>query len=175
MEIYIALFRGINVGGKNLLSMKELKDFCISLGLIDARTYIQSGNLVFKSPEKNKSALKEKLRSIIEREKGFAPELILLSVEEWKKAIRNCPYALTRGKSLHGYFLQRCPENPDLDRLKRLRGERESFLLNGFVFYLHAPDGIGRSRMAAAVESALGVPVTARNGNSLLKISAMLD
>ena len=64
---------------------------------------------------------------------------------------------------------------PDLARLEAAKAETERFKLDSTVFYLHAPDGIGRSRLAAAVEDALGIPVTARNWRSTVKIMALAD
>lgn len=76
-------------------------------------------------------------------------------------------------KTLHIFFLVFEPENPNLDMLENLKRNRERFKLVDKLFYLHAPDGIGRSKLAARVEKALGVPVTARNWRSVCKIMAM--
>ena len=83
------------------------------------------------------------------------------------------PEAETEPKSLHLYFLAAEPENPDLTKLHSLKTDTERFSLQGKVFYLHTPAGIGRSKMAAGVEKALGVPATARNWRTVNKIMAM--
>jgi uncharacterized protein (DUF1697 family) len=83
------------------------------------------------------------------------------------------PEAEAEPKSLHLYFLTVPPENPDLKTLDRLKQDNERYSLNDKVFYLHAPDGVGRSKLATQVEKALGVAATARNWRSVCKIMAM--
>jgi uncharacterized protein (DUF1697 family) len=78
------------------------------------------------------------------------------------------------GKSLHFFFLASTPAKPDLDALAKLKSSSEEFKLGKNVFYLHAPDGIGRSKLAAKVEKALGVPATARNWNTVSKLMVMV-
>ncbi len=78
-------------------------------------------------------------------------------------------------KTLHLYFLAVTPERPDLDALERIKGERERFVLVDGVFYLHAPEGIGRSKLAANAEKLLGIPATARNWRTVGKVMEMAD
>ena len=85
------------------------------------------------------------------------------------------PEAESEPKTLHLYFLFSPPERPDLDALERIKGDRERFVLSEGVFYLHAPDGIGRSRLAANAEKLLGVPATARNWRTIRKVMDMAD
>jgi uncharacterized protein (DUF1697 family) len=96
-------------------------------------------------------------------------------LDELERAMASNPYAEAESepKSLHLYFLASEPQDPDLKTLESIRVDSERFALQGKVFYLHAPDGIGRSRLAARVEKALGVPATARNWRSVSKIVAM--
>ena len=75
--------------------------------------------------------------------------------------------------TLHLFFLAGVPENPDLDAIEKLRADTERFELKSAVAYLHAPAGIGRSRLAARMERALGVAVTGRNWRSVCKILEM--
>ena len=92
-----------------------------------------------------------------------------------ERAIRSNPYseAESEPKTLHLYFLAASPESPDLDALEGIKGDRERFVLGDGVFYLHAPDGIGRSKLAANIEKLLGVPVTARNWRTVRKVMEM--
>ena len=78
------------------------------------------------------------------------------------------------GKELHLYFLVSRPKKPDLDRLDAVKARSERFALKDTVFYLYAPDGIGRSKLAAAVERSLGVAATARNWNTVEKLLEMV-
>jgi uncharacterized protein (DUF1697 family) len=177
MKTYIALLRGINVGGKNALPMKELVALLENLDLQNVTTYIQSGNVVFRSNEKNPSGLSSKISTEIKRSHGFEPHVLLLGIEEMEKVIESNPFpeAESEPKTLHVYFLAALPGNPDLKALDSLKKESERFELKGNVFYLHAPDGIGRSKLAANAEKLLGVATTARNWRTVCKIMAMAN
>lgn len=176
MNTSIALLRGINVGGANALPMKDLVSVLEELGCSNVRTYIQSGNAVFTSPHDDHGRLGERISDAIESRFGFRPHTMVLSLEQIEKAAERNPFpeAVDDPKTLQLYFLGGEAPNPDLDGLAALRANDERFLLDGQVFYLHAPSGIGRSKLAAGVERALGVPVTARNWRSVMKILEMV-
>jgi uncharacterized protein (DUF1697 family) len=165
MKVYVALFRGINVGGKNALPMKELVSILEDLGGRNVRTYIQSGNAAFVSPEKDTLRLSNKIRREIKKRCGFEPHVLLLEVDDIERAIRKNPFpeAVTDPKVLHAGFLASVPEKPNLKALESLKSDSERYQLIDKVFYLHAPEGIGRSKLAAKVEKLLGVPMTDRN------------
>jgi uncharacterized protein (DUF1697 family) len=175
MRTYIALFRGINVGGKNLLPMSELKALLEKLDLQNVKTYIQSGNVVFRGQEEDAARLSGQISAAIKKSHGFEPETLLLRIEDMQKAIDSNPFpeAEAEPKSLHLNFLAAAPEQPDLQALESLKKENERFELKGTVFYLHAPDGIGRSKLAANAERLLGVPMTGRNWRTVSKIMDM--
>ena len=97
----------------------------------------------------------------------------MLQIGELQTAIKNNPFSVHEGKTLHFYFLSAKPENPDLTKLAKLKSPTEDFKLDNKVFYLLAPDGIGRSRLAAAVEQNLSVKVTARNLNTVNKLTLL--
>ncbi len=176
METFVALFRGINVGGHNKLPMAELTAALQQLEFDNVRTYIQSGNVVFGSTETKKEVLIKKIRELIQNKFGFDPVILLLSAGEFKKTIRDNPFlqAESEPTSLHLYFLESEAQNPDFQKLEKLKQNNEKFKLINKVFYLYAPDGIGRSKLAAGVEKALGVPVTARNWRTVNKIMEMV-
>ena len=175
MRTWVALFRGINVGGNKILPMKDLVATLENAGAQDIETYIQSGNAVFRSQETAAPLLSDKIRAAIEEGHGFEPQMILLESEEVERAIRSNPFpeAEAEAKTVHVYFLASMPERPDLDALEALKGDQERFVLEDGVFYLHAPDGIGRSKLAANVEKLLGVPATARNWRTVCKVLDM--
>jgi uncharacterized protein (DUF1697 family) len=175
MNTFIALFRGINVGGRNRLPMRALVDVLRDLGLQDIQTYIQSGNVVFRSEPADTASLSERMSAAVNASHGFTPQVLVLTLDEFEAAVQSNPYpeAASEPKSLHLYFLTSAPESPDLEALESLRSPSERFALQGELFYLHAPDGIGRSRLAASVEKALGVGATARNWRTVTAIMAM--
>ena len=176
MKICIALLRGINVGGKNLLPMKELSAMLGDLGAQKVKTYIQSGNAVFVWKDKNTSQLSNQIRAKIKRRHGFDPHILLLALEDLEKVIQQNPFpaeAETDPKALHAGFLAAAPERPDLKTLDSLKSNSERFRLIGSVFYLHAPEGVGRSKLAAKAERLLGVPMTDRNWRTVLTLLKM--
>lgn len=175
METYIALLRGINVGGHHKLPMRELTILLEALGLKNVKTYIQSGNVVFQCESFNRVSLAEQISAAIEQHHGFRPQIMLLSLAELTTAVSHNPYpeATQEHKSLHFYFLESDPASPDLAALEAVKSEREQFELIDAVFYLHAPDGIGRSKLAEKVERALGVATTARNWRTVNQLLEM--
>lgn len=177
MNTIIALLRGINVGGRNKLPMKELKELLKELGLVNIQTYIQSGNVVFQTNESHLEELSKKIKSAIDAQFGFEPAILLLTKEQFLENLAHNPYpeAETEPKTLHLFFLSAPAAQAEIDKLDRLKKDTERFTLTGEVFYLHAPEGIGRSKLAAQAEKALGVPVTARNWRTCLKLKEMVE
>ena len=175
MKTFIAPFRGINVGGKNRLPMKELVAFLEVLGAREIKTYIQSGNVVFRSAERDTSKLSARISLEIKKHRGFEPTVLVLGLDEIEKAIAENPFpeAEADPSTLHLGFLTCAPENPDLKKCERLKKESERFHLGASVFYLHAPEGVGRSKLAASVEKLLGVPMTYRNWRTVCIIREM--
>jgi uncharacterized protein (DUF1697 family) len=175
MNTYIALFRGINVGGHNLLQMKELTALLEHLGLQNVRTYIQSGNVIFCSGEDNASALASKISAEIKKSRGFELQVLLMEKADMKKAMEANPFpeAESEPNTLHLLFLFSVPERPDLQALESIQKESERFVLKSKVFYLHAPEGVGKSKLAANIERLLGVPTTGRNWRTVCRIMEM--
>jgi uncharacterized protein (DUF1697 family) len=175
VNTYIALFRGINVGGKTVLPMKDLVEILEGMGCEKVRTYIQSGNAIFQCNKDHSSNIGRDISSGILESIGFEPKVLLLEKAELQDAINNNPFDTDDGKALHFFFLDSHPTHPDLEQLLSVKSKSEEFKLNKCIFYLHAPDGIGRSKLAAKVEQALGVPATARNWNTVSKLMAMVE
>jgi len=175
METIIALLRGINVGGNNRLPMRDLVAILQAMDLRSVQTYIQSGNVVFQTDQTSLPELAHEIGAAIGESHGFTPQVLLLRLVELETAVTRNPFpeAQTDHKTLHFYFLESVPPAPDLALLAALKTERERFQLIDKVFYLHAPDGIGRSKLAEKVEKALGVATTARNWRTVSKLMEM--
>ncbi|MBT5220043.1 MAG: DUF1697 domain-containing protein [Woeseia sp.] len=177
MSHWVALFRGINVGGHNRLPMKSLVAILEGLGCTDVKTYIQSGNAVFSSPQSGPDLLPDEIRHSVKSEHGFEPMVLLLSASALVRARDANPFpeGEAEPKSLHLFFLATKPTDIDEGKLEALQNETERYALLDDVFYLYAPDGIGRSKLAASVERCLGVPVTARNWRTVNKMLALAN
>lgn len=171
--VYIALLRGINVVGRNLLPMKELVRIMNRSGYADIRTYIQSGNVVFSCARKLCPNDAGRISDAIEDEFGFRPDVLLLHQGELERAIERNPFDAAEGKFLHFFFLRDEPLEPDVETLDALKSETEQFKLDGRVFYLFTPDGFARSKLAEKVERCLGVSATGRNLNTVRKLAEM--
>ncbi|MEQ1904358.1 MAG: DUF1697 domain-containing protein [Pirellulaceae bacterium] len=176
MQNWIALLRGINVGGRNSLPMAELKATFESSGCSSVQTYIQSGNVVFASSVRSGQSLSKRLSEAVEEEFGFRPSILLLSESDFRAAIANNPFAkaVKDPKTLHFFFLDSPPKSQDMKGFDKLALSTERYELIGSVFYLYTPDGFGRSKLAAGAERKLGVPATARNFTTVMKLSKML-
>ena len=157
------------MGGRNLLPMKELVVLLRQLGYNDVSSYINSGNIVLKSKANPASTIKN---TVVEQY-GFNPEIVALTESELETVITNNPYKQYQGKFVHFYFCKsRIAIN--LEKINKYMVSSEVYQIQGNVFYLHAPDGIGRSKLVANIESCLGQVATGRNLNTVNKISAML-
>ncbi len=175
MNQYIALFRGINVGSNRSLPMRELVELLAGLGLNKIQTYIQSGNVIFETVERDTAQLARRISQAVEQNHGFAPEVLLLETADLENAVASNPYpqAASYPKTLHVFFLASGPPAPDLKKLESIKLDGEHFTLKGRWFYLHAPEGIGRSKLAAGIEKALGVPATGRNWQTVCRVLEM--
>jgi uncharacterized protein (DUF1697 family) len=175
MKTYIALFRGINVGGHNKMPMKELSALLEGLGLSGVRTYIQSGNVVFRANKGTTSHWSTTIRTAVEGRFGFSPWVLVMEAAALARAAAANPYpeAEADHKTLHLFFLAAKPKLPDLEAIERIKSPTESCTLLDTVFYLHAPDGIGKSKLAERAERLLGVEATARNWRTVREVLAL--
>lgn len=167
-RLWIGLFRGVNVGGNNRLPMKDLKALMQAEGFTDVATYIQSGNVVFRSAL-SEADTAECIESAIERRFGFRPSLFLVTADHLRKLLDENPFRDRehKGKAQHFMFLKAPATSADLDALAALRANGEDFKLTGEVFYLYAPEGIGRSKLAEKIARYVKADMTARNLNTV--------
>ena len=172
---YIALIRGVNVTGNNMLPMKSLTALLEKMGCTGVRTYLQSGNAVFQSAASDRARLCQTLTKSIEKAHGFAPRVMLITGPELGRAMRANPFhqALENHKVLHLFFLDAKPAKADLKTIAALAANGEEFTLKGQVFYLYTPNGFGVSKLAAKAERLLGVAATARNWRTVTSLFEM--
>ena len=174
MKTWIALLRGVNVGGRNKLPMKALLPELQALGLSAVRTYLQSGNVVFQGAGKPAGRLAAEIGFAIGAKFGFAPQVVVLSARDLAAAAAGNPFpesaAAGEGRALHLFFLARAPRAIDRRRLDRVRAGGERWQVRGRCLYLLAPEGVGGSKLARQVETILGVAATARNWRTVLAL-----
>ena len=174
-KTYIALFRGINVGGNRQLPMSEVRGLLEKHGCVDVRTYVQSGNAIFRSAVANPADLATRVTAAVAKTRGFEPRVLVLTRGELERAAAGNPFPQADGNptSLHLFFLTERPKKPDLQSLESLKAPTENFALKDRTFYLHTPDGFGKSKLATRAERLLGVEATARNWRTVTTLIEM--
>lgn len=172
------MLRGVNVGGHHKIKMDALRALYESLKFEEPRTYVQSGNVIFRTREKNSYALEKKIQNAIEQEFGFRPEVILRTTEELRGAVAALPFAgrnLEPGKILVT-FLAGDPGPQAGESLRLLKDYPEELHLRGRELYIYFPDGAGKSKLPwSKVEKLFQTTGTARNWNSVTKMLAMAE
>jgi uncharacterized protein (DUF1697 family) len=174
---HVALLRGINVGGKNMLPMKDLTKMFADAGCTDVRTYIQSGNVVFEAPAGAPGVADHVVRHI-EKRFGFRIPVILRTSHQLLKTIRDNPFLTTVADQrwLHVYFLANAPNARAIAGLDPARSAPDAFHVLGQEIFLHLPNGMGRSKLTNAYfDSKLSTTCTARNWATVLKLSEMMN
>lgn len=174
ITIYIALFRGINVGGHNIIKMAELRNLFQTIQLKNVKTYIQSGNVVFESEEEEKT-LRNRLEQEVEKTFGFPVSIILRTSIQIEKIIQQCPFPvdhLLEGESVHVAFLEEEPTQEAVDRLRQFENDDEQFRLIGKEMYLFFRKSIRDSKLAVQVQR-VGVQATVRNWRTTVKLDSM--
>jgi len=179
MPVLISMLRGVNLGAHNRIKMDDLRKVYKSLGFDDPQTYVQSGNVIFRSREKNSPQLAEKIKDAIEKKFKFRPEVIVRTVDELRKVIAASPFAdrpaLEPGKILVT-FLAGAPAKEVHTAFDRFKDYQEEVHLKGSELYFYFPNGAGRSKLPwSAIEKLLKVTGTARNWNSVTKMLAMAE
>jgi len=175
MPTYIAMLKGVNVGG-NPLKMTWLREACEELGLKQVQTYLQSGNLVFTS-SLSASKLAALIKTTIDAQTVRPVPVVIRAASEMGRIVAGNPFLGRKGVAadkLHVTFLGELPVKPDTARLDRLAGERDQYHLAGKEIYLHCPINYGETKASnAAIEKVLGVSATTRNWNTVTALLAM--
>lgn len=177
MNTWIILLRGINVGGSNVLPMADLKATLLAAGFESVQTYIQSGNVVLVTQLEDANEIESSVNKAIQHSHGMNVAVWSLSASALARAVAANPFheAGAVPKTLHLFFLQELPTPARMSVLEGYLAPTEQLEVNGNHIYLHAPEGIGRSRVAQKLESTLGISATARNWRTVLKLCEMVD
>lgn len=178
MAPFIALFRAVNVGGTGLVSMAGLRDLASAIGLEDARTLLQSGNLLFRARGAKPGALEARLEAEAVARLGLKTVVFVRSAQEWQRVIERNPFGKEADADPGRLLVLALKHEPGPEAVRALRASikgRELVECVGRQLYAVYPDGAGKSKLTTAViERALATPVTARNWNTARKIAAAL-
>ena len=177
MTVYVAMLRGINVGGQKIIRMEKLRASFETLGFQKVRTYVQSGNVVFEATKALSDNLSRIIGEKILGDFGFAVPLLLRTAEEMKKIVGGNPFLnekrIDRSK-LHVTFLSELPSKAGLEKLDLLNALPDQFRVRGGEVYLHCPNGYGKTKLSnTALEKLLAVRATTRNWNTVKTLTDM--
>ncbi len=178
MTTYIALLRGINVGGHRLIKMADLKAMFEAMGFGAVRTYIQSGNVVFQADEAEQP-LRERIEHQIAATFGFPVTVALRTHDELARVIAACPFApdgLSEGESLYVALLAEAPTPGGIERLLASKTEPDEYRVVGREVYLLYRQHMRVTQLTnSLLESRLGVPATSRNWRTIITLAAMSE
>jgi uncharacterized protein (DUF1697 family) len=179
MPVFISMLRGVNLGAHNRIKMDELRSLYESLKLEDPRTYVQSGNVIFRTEETDVAKLTKKIQGRIAKTFGFSPAVVLRTTEEMRATVRANPFAKRRdivaGKLLVTFLAAEPPAEAS-ESLAAFKSLPEELHLRGRELFIYFPNGAGRSKLPwSQVEKLLKVTGTARNWNSVTKMIAMAE
>lgn len=164
MDRYISLLRGVNLGSHNKVNMLRLKQVYEDLGFKRVETFIQSGNVLFESPEKNLTKLILKIEDKIAKEFGFEVPVFIRTRVELQKLIRNNPFAGKDPAATYVTFLSNRLKEVSIAEIEKVKGENERYYIDDREIYLYYPDGYGRTKLSNNFfEKKLKVEATTRN------------
>jgi uncharacterized protein (DUF1697 family) len=169
---YVALLRGINVGGSRKIRMADLREVFAEAGCGDVATYIQSGNVVFTHPSSDEAKVIRDLERRIEASTGFDVPVVLRTDAELHRVLDANPYGDVDPKTLHVVFLPAPPAAADARAFDAARFAPEEYAVVGREVFLHLPDGIGRAKLPPALPLIRGTG-TARNWRTVQTLAGM--
>jgi uncharacterized protein (DUF1697 family) len=174
---YLALLRGINVGGHKQVAMADLRDLLTQLGLADPRSLLQSGNLVFGANERTSVQLERRLEAEVAKRLGLQTDCFVRTAREWEGVVAHNPFHKEAARDpghLLVMFLKDAPSVTGVKALQAAITGREVVRAAGKHLYIVYPDGIGRSRLTnAVIDKQLGTRGTGRNWNTVVKLAAL--
>jgi uncharacterized protein (DUF1697 family) len=171
MGTYVALLRGINVGGHNRVPMPALRELCDDLGYTDVVTYIQSGNVVLRSPARSAAAVEQALTSAIAKELGLTIAVIVRTKAELERISDGSPFVKAAPNRLHVAFLDEKPAAARVRALEAYDAGPDEVKVRGREAYVHTPGGYGTTKLSGSfIEKQLQVAATARNWNTVTKL-----
>jgi uncharacterized protein (DUF1697 family) len=173
LATYLALLRGINVGGKNMLPMKDLVEIFIGAGCKDVRTFIQSGNVIFCAAPAVSARLPDEITSVVAESFGIRIPVILRSADQLRDVVSHNPFLKSGAAedTLHVMFLAGLPSPESVDKLDPDRSAPDAFIVHGREIYLRLPNGTARSKLTNAYfDSKLATTSTLRNWRTVTKL-----
>jgi len=174
----VALLRGVNLGSKNRMAMTDLAQMFVEAGCADVRTFIQSGNVIFKASPSKLERLPALIAKRIAERVGFKIPVVLRTAEQLGETIQNNPFlkAGAAEETLHVYFLASLPDARSVTGLDPARSLPDAFSVRGRDVYVQLPNGMARTKLSNAYfDSRLATISTARNWRTVLKLFELMQ
>jgi uncharacterized protein (DUF1697 family) len=179
MPVVISMLRGVNLGAHRRIKMDALRDLYASLKLRDPQTYVQSGNVVFSTEERDLLQLSQRIEKAIERGFGFHTDVILRTTAELRSVVARNPCAKRKGIEPSRLLVNFLAGDPGPNARKALRGLKiapEQLWIDGRELYIYFPNGMARPKLSwAAIDRILETPGTGRNWNSVTKLLQLAE
>ena len=176
MGTYIALLRGINVGGHRKIKMVELREVLSKNGFDQVQTYIQSGNILFQSAERDSIKLAATIRKLIDKAFGFPVPVLVVSSERLRTILENNPFQNVAEENLLFFtLLKEVPEPEKVMEFKGIQFEGEHFHITEYCVYLSFTGNYRNAKLNNNyIEKKLKVEATTRNLKTMRKLLAMM-
>ena len=176
MITYIALLRGINVGGHKKVPMATLRDLLTTSGLENVKTYIQSGNVIFQSKIKDSKVLEYSIQKIILENFGFKIPILISTREELKIIFDNCPFSEDKKTQSYFIMLDAIPSKKLVEAASEKTYPDDQYKILNDCIYLFCAKGYGKAKFNLNVfENKLNVNATARNYKTMVKLLSLSD
>jgi uncharacterized protein (DUF1697 family) len=176
--VMICLLRGVNVGGHNMIKMDALRALCESLGHCDVQTYVQSGNVVFRTKERDITKVGKMVEDAIEKKHGFRPDVILRTTAEMREVIAKNPFAKRKGIEPGKLIVTLLADELGAETKKAvlaLKPEPEEIRVRGRELYIYFPDGSGRSKLVPVLSKVMKNKGTGRNWTTVSTLLEMAE
>jgi uncharacterized protein (DUF1697 family) len=171
MKVYIALLRGVNVGGKNKILMAELRELFEAIGLLNVKTYIQSGNIVFTSKEKSCAHLEFYMKEAIQSRFNLEVPVIVKTKSGLQQVFNDCPFSEDKKQKSYFSMLYEAPNETLINEVSKIKYENEEVVVTPKCVYFYSSIGYGKTKYNNNFfERKLQVVATARNYKTMVKL-----
>ncbi|HSD14028.1 MAG TPA: DUF1697 domain-containing protein [Flavobacterium sp.] len=179
MKTHLALLRGINVSGHNMIKMEDLKALLERIGFVNVRTYIQSGNVFIDSEEEHGQSVGFKIKQEIFKEWGYDVPIIVITKEDLEASLKNNPYLKEKDvdtKKLYFTFISKELNDNSIHELKISQVKPDEAVIDKNRIYIKYAVGAGKTRFDQKyIEKKLNVTATMRNLNTVTKLLEMYN
>lgn len=173
MPVIVSMLRGINLGPHRRMKMEDLRPVYESLGFSDVKTYVQSGNVVFRAP---RTVTPKRIEDAIEKRFGFRSDVVLRTPEEIRNVIARNPFPGVEGSKLLVWFLSQDPGDSVRAKVRALDTPPEKLHIEGREMFIYYPNGMARPKLNMnAIGKALPGTGTGRNWNTVTKLLEIAD